>query len=95
MKVLLIFSLLYFIGKIPRGYANFFIWFKIKYPSICILNILIPQVVDPAHPPMNIKKRKNINGNFPQELKSEVTYPVPDKTETTLKVEILKFSKKS
>jgi len=40
------------------------------------------------------KKRKNISGNFPQELKSAVTYPVPDKTETTLKVDILKFSKK-
>ena len=54
----------------------------------------MPQVVDPAHPPINIKKRKNINGNLPHELKSAVTYPVPDKTETTLKVDILKFSKK-
>ena len=49
-------------------------------------------MVDPAQPPINIKKRKKINGNFPQELKSAVTYPVPDKTETTLKAEILKFS---
>ena len=51
--------------------------------------------MDPAHPPMNIKKRKNISGNFPQVLKSAVTYPVPDKIETTLKVEILKLSKKA
>jgi len=43
---------------------------------------------------MNIRKRKNIKGNSPQELKSAVTYPVPDKTETTLKVDILKLSKK-
>ena len=54
----------------------------------------MPQVVDPAQPPTNIKKRKNIRGNFPHKLKSAVTYPVPDKTETTLKVDILKFSKK-
>ena len=54
----------------------------------------MPQVVDPAQPPINIKKRKNINGNSPHELKSAVTYPVPDKTETTLKVDILKFSEK-
>ena len=43
---------------------------------------------------INIKKRKNINGNFPQELKSAVTYPVPDKTDTTLKADILRLSKK-
>ena len=54
----------------------------------------MPQVVEPAQPPINIKKRKNINGNFPHELKSAVTYPVPDRTETTLKVDILKFSEK-
>ena len=54
----------------------------------------MPQVVDPAQPPINIKKRKNINGNFPHELKSAVTYPVPDNIETTLNVVILKLSKK-
>ena len=54
----------------------------------------MPQVVDPAQPPINIKKRKNINGKFPHELKSAVTYPVPDKTETTLKADILKLSEK-
>jgi len=29
--------------------------------------------VDPAHPPTNIRKRKNIKGNFPHILKSDVT----------------------
>ena len=52
----------------------------------------MPQVVDPAHPPINIKKRKNIKGKFPHKLKLEVTYPVPDKIETTLNAEILKLS---
>jgi hypothetical protein len=41
---------------------------------------------------MNIRKRKKINGNFPHKLKSLVTYPVPDKIETTLKEDILIFS---
>jgi hypothetical protein len=41
---------------------------------------------------MNIKKRKKINGNLPHKLKSFVTYPVPDKIETTLKEAILIFS---
>ena len=65
-----------------------------KYQSIWNLNILIPQVVDPAQPPINIKKRKNTDGNLPHKLKSVVTYPVPDKIESTLKADILKFSKK-
>ena len=43
---------------------------------------------------MNIKKRKKIRGNLPHRLKSDVTYPVPDKIETTLKADILKFSEK-
>jgi hypothetical protein len=51
----------------------------------------MPHVVDPAHPPTNIKKRKKIKGNPPHKLKSEVTYPVPDKIETTLNVAILKL----
>ena len=70
------------------------IWFIIKNPRIWNLKILIPHVVDPAHPPRNIKKIKNIKGNFPHNPKSEVTYPVPDKIETTLKVDILKFSER-
>ena len=56
------------------------------------LKIFIPQAVDPAHPPININNRKKINGNFPHKLKSFVTYPVPDKIETTLKEAILIFS---
>ena len=43
---------------------------------------------------MNIKKRKNTIGNFPQRLKSDVTYPVQDKIEVTLNYEILKLVKK-
>ena len=61
---------------------------------ICSLNILIPHVVDPAQPPTNIRKMKNIRGNSPHKLKSSVTYPVPDKIEITLNAESLKLSKK-
>ena len=50
--------------------------------------------MDPAQPPINIKKRKKIKGNLPHKLKSLVTYPVPDKIETTLKDAILIFSTK-
>ena len=53
----------------------------------------MPHAVDPAHPPMNIKNRKNIKENFPHKPKSSVTYPVPDKIDITLKKEILKLSK--
>ena len=67
---------------------------KMRNLLFCNLNILIPHVVEPAHPPTNIKKRKNINGNFPHNPKSSVTYPVPDKIERTLKDEILKLSRK-
>ena len=56
--------------------------------------ILIPQVVEPAHPPTNIKKIKKIKGNSPQSPKSSVTYPVPERIESTLKEDILKLSKK-
>ena len=61
--------------------------------NICNLKILIPQAVDPAHPPINIKSKKNINENLPHKPKSSVTYPVPDKIETTLKEEILILSR--
>ena len=43
---------------------------------------------------MNIKIRKKTNENSPQRSKFEVTYPVPDKIDTTLKAEILKLIKK-
>ena len=43
---------------------------------------------------MNIKTRKKIKGKFPHKLKSDVTYPVPDKIETTLNDAILKFVSK-
>ena len=76
------------------GYINFFICVFKNKKSICNLNILIPQVVEPAQPPINIKKRKKINGNFPHNPKSSVTYPVPDKIDSTLNDEILKLSKK-
>jgi len=61
--------------------------------SICNLKIFIPQAVEPAQPPTNIKKRKNINENLPHNPKSSVTYPVPESIEITLKDEILIFSK--
>ena len=76
------------------GLINFLIWFFMKIISICNLKIFIPHVVDPAHPPTNIKKRKKIKGNFPHKPKSSVTYPVPESIETTLKDDILRLSKK-
>ena len=70
----------------------FLIWLFINKNKSWNLNIFIPQAVDPAQPPMNIKKRKKISGNLPHKLKSLVTYPVPDKMDTTLKEAILIFS---
>ena len=45
----------------------------------------MPHVVEPAHPPINIRVKKKINGKFPQPSNSPVTYPVPVKIEITLK----------
>ncbi len=87
-----IFWLLYFTISILFGYISFFIWLPKNINNIWSLKIFIPHVVDPAHPPTNIKNKKNIKENFPQRLKSSVTYPVPDKIETTLKEDILNLS---
>ena len=64
------------------GKISFFIWLFINKNKSWNLNIFIPQAVEPAQPPINIKKRKKINGNFPHKLKSLVTYPVPDKIDS-------------
>ena len=55
-----------------------------KY-KICIRKILMPHVVDPAHPPINISVKKKIKGKFPQPSNSPVTYPVPVNIDITLK----------
>ena len=68
-----IFWLLYLTITILLGDINFLISFFINKKSICTLNIFIPQAVDPAHPPINIKNKKKINENFPQSPKSSVT----------------------
>ena len=34
--------------------------------KICNLNIFIPHVVDPAHPPININIKNKIKGKLPQ-----------------------------
>ena len=60
--------------------------------NIWILNILTPQVVDPAQPPININPKNIINVKLPQESNSAFTYPVPVKIDTTLKNTDLKFS---
>ena len=39
-------------------------WFDTNEYKICNLNILIPQVVDPAHPPMNINPKNKIKGKI-------------------------------
>ena len=92
MKLSDIFWLLYFDIIMLFGNINFFTWFFKKINNICNLKIFIPQAVDPAHPPINIKNKKNINENFPHNPKSSVTYPVPDKIEITLKEDILILS---
>ena len=38
---------------------------------------MMPQVVEPAHPPINIIRKNKGFANGPQLLKSVVTYPVP------------------
>ena len=37
-----------------------------KEYKICILKILIPHVVEPAHPPININPKNKIKENPPQ-----------------------------
>ena len=74
----------YLIIKIPLGYIIFFSWFDIKLINNWNLKILIPHAVDPAHPPINIKNKKNIKGKFPQSSKLVVTYPVPVRIEIIL-----------
>ena len=54
----------------------------------------MPQAVEPAQPPINIRSRKKIKENLPHNPKSSVTYPVPDKIEMTLKEDILILSNK-
>ena len=59
---------------------------------ICNLKILIPHVVDPAHPPMKvINKNINIMG-VPHISYSAVTKPVPVKIDVTLNNEYLTAS---
>ena len=65
--------------------------------KICILNIFIPHVVEPAQPPINIRPKNKIIGKLPQSSYLAFTYPVPVKIEITLKTIGLKlnFSERS
>ena len=45
----------------------------------------MPQVVDPAQPPINIKKKNTGTAKAPHLSKPSVAYPVPVMMETTLK----------
>ena len=83
---------LYFKTKIPFGYMIFFSWFEINEYRICILNILIPHVVEPAHPPINISPINKTNGKLPQLSNCALTYPVPVKIDITLNITDLKFN---
>ena len=74
----------YLITNIPLGYKIFFNWFNINKYRIWILKILMPQVVDPAQPPMNIKPKNIISVKLPHVSKSSFTYPVPVKIEIIL-----------
>ena len=82
----------YFRTKIPFGKIIFFKWFWIKEYKICILNIFIPHVVEPAQPPINIRPKNKIIGKLPQSSYLAFTYPVPVKIEITLKTIGLKFN---
>ena len=63
LSLTLLFS--YLITKIPLGKIIFFNWLIINLYKICILNIFTPHVVDPAHPPINIKIKKKNNEKLP------------------------------
>ena len=80
----------YLIINTPFGYIIFLSWVDINEYKIWILKILIPHVVEPAQPPMNIRKRNKRIGKLPQLSNSWVTYPVPVSIETTLKITALK-----
>ena len=66
MKLLSTGFLSYFKTKTPLGKIIFFNWFDISEYKICILNIFIPQVVEPAQPPINISVKNIIRGKLPQ-----------------------------
>ena len=53
---------------------------------------MIPHVVDPAQPPININPKKIINEKPPQLSNSAFTYPVPVKIEITLNNTDLKLN---
>ena len=79
--------------KTPCGTNNRLNWALADAASTWNRKILMPQVVEPAHPPINIKNRKKMREKFPHNPKSSVTYPVPDKIEITLNDDILILSK--
>ena len=56
---------------------------------------LIPPVVEPVHPPINIMIKKRVVENEPQLEKSVVVKPVPVITDTPLNNANLKEVKKS
>ena len=82
----------YFKMKMPFGYIIFLSWLIINRYNIWILNIFTPQVVDPAHPPINISARNMINVKLPQVSNSALTYPVPVNIEIILNKIDLKFN---
>jgi len=75
--------------KTPLGWIIFLIKEKVLFKSICNLNIFKPQLDDPEHPPMSIKKRRINVVKLPQILKSYVLKPLPVVIETILNEEIL------
>ena len=54
--------------KTPCGWWSFFICDLADPNNICSLNIFIPPVVDPAHPPINITINKITKPKPPHEL---------------------------
>ena len=68
---------------------------KADLKRIWILKIFNPQLEDPEHPPINIRKRNRSVVKEPQTLKSYVLKPLPVEIDTTANAEILNDCKKS
>ena len=58
--------------------------------KICILKTFNPPVVEPAHPPMNIRIKNNTE--VYQFSKLSLTYPVPEIIEIVLNVTLKSLS---
>ena len=56
--------------KTPCGLSNFLICVFVTAYKTCSRKILRPQVVEPAHPPITIRKKKSATAKGPHNPKS-------------------------